>query len=351
MDENYHHDFYKHSKIKTKKNILMDKGVCGLVNLGNKCFFNSIIHCLSNTLQLTDYFLSSEYKNDISVKNKLLPENTVLNSYIQLINVMWDDTTLIKPKLLLENLASFHKKYYSSQQQDSHECLLYIIEKLHKSLSYEIEITLNKPLPDVLLQKSLTSYLSFYENSYSYLIKTLYGTSLTNINCSNCDFNEPVFEPFNTISLDLSDDIYTSLSNYCKNETIESWKCEKCIKSGCVKRTYIWDSPEYLIIQLKLFNNDGTKNIDKLNYPINNLDITQYIHESNRHGNNFIYDLYAVNHHAGDSLSGGHYWSSCKKIDNNWYTFNDTRVYRSKTLNTSNAYILFYQRKKILYKL
>lgn len=45
-------------------------GLAGLNNLGNTCFMNSALQCLSNTVQLTNYFLSNDYIRDI---NKTVP--------------------------------------------------------------------------------------------------------------------------------------------------------------------------------------------------------------------------------------------------------------------------------------
>ena len=46
------------------------KGRIGGRNLGNTCFMNSSIACLSNTTELTYYFLKGDYLKDINEENK-----------------------------------------------------------------------------------------------------------------------------------------------------------------------------------------------------------------------------------------------------------------------------------------
>lgn len=52
-------------------NITVVHGVVGLKNLGNTCYFNSAVHCLSHTKPLLDYILSRLYEKEINKSSKL----------------------------------------------------------------------------------------------------------------------------------------------------------------------------------------------------------------------------------------------------------------------------------------
>jgi ubiquitin C-terminal hydrolase len=364
----YDYDIHKHYKLSIKKNIYVGKGLCGLINLGNKCFLNSIFQCLSNTLKFTDYLLAGKFKeDDPDSLNKRKVEYYLLMSYLNLINNVWDENQLIKPKSFVENLSKFHPKYFTLQQQDSHECLLYILDILHKSLSYEIEVEIKgdvKSDVDILVKDSLNVWKNFYENEYSEIIKIFNGMIINDIKCLKCNNSEKNFEPYNTLSISLPEDSTVSLDDCLKNyfeqnETVDTWKCEKCNNKGCLKDNKLWTIPDHLIIHLKRFKKEenggiqGTSKINShVNFPLTNLNITQYLSPNKQNKSNYIYDCYAINYHGGN-INGGHYWSACKNLDKNWYCFNDADIskYSNENLEnqliTKDAYILFYNRKMI----
>lgn len=353
----FDYDFHKHHELKIKKGVYKSKGLCGLINIGNKCYVNSILQCLSHSLKLTDYFLSAQFKDDVDMKVHK-NEHYFLHSYTTFLNNVWDVNQLIKPKSLIENLGKFHKKYYGLQQQDSHECLLYILDILHRSISYEIDIDIQGDIlnrKDELMKKSLETWKVFFEKEYSFITETFYGNLVNNITCINCSFTEEIFEPYNNLSVCLKDNntLQNCLDDYFQNEhLIDTWKCEVCSKTGCQKSSTLWTLPNYLIINLKRFNSeDLSKDYSMISFPIKDLNLTKYISKDKGDPNNYIYDLYAVNYHSGD-VNSGHYWSACKNLDGSWYNFNDGDISKftgnvEPQIVTKNAVILFYHRKMI----
>ncbi|XP_072029895.1 ubiquitin carboxyl-terminal hydrolase 43-like [Amphiura filiformis] len=155
-----------------------------------------------------------------------------------------------------------------------------------------------------------------------------------------------------------------------------AWHCPFCkrLQQG-TKKLSLWSLPDILIIHLKRFKQVGntrTKLNTLVEFPLNNLNMEQYIERRQpspqaatlasltgwspwrqnhrRRSNNAVdcmYDLYAVCNHMG-SLNGGHYTAFCKNpTDSLWYDFDDAKVtpFCEDAVISKSAYILFYHRR------
>lgn len=352
----FDYDFHNHHEIVQPLAKYQKKGLTGLVNLGNKCFMNSIIQCMSNTIKLTDYFLSENFKQDDPEQlNNKKKQYAFVKGYINLLINIWDYNQILRPKSFVEVFSQFVKKYYTLEQQDSHECLMYFLNLLHEGLSYEIDVEIKgevKTETDALMKLSLETWKTNYEKQYSFVIDCFNGLIYNNISCTNCEFKENVFEPCNSISITIPEQQSTlteCLEQYFTPNSVCSWTCEKCEMKGCTKNCTLWSLPNYVIIHLKRFTNDGRKLNTKIDFTLDDLNLTPFVCPEKQDSNNYIYTLYAVNYHSGN-VDSGHYWSACKNLDNNWYLFNDgntSKYHNTIDIVTKDAYILFYYRKFI----
>lgn len=83
--------------------LMYNQGLCGLRNIGNTCFMNSIIQCLSHTKDLTRYL---KIKGDIR-SSTAAKDSRIVVEFSKLIKEMWSgikfgDTKWIKISVLIK---------------------------------------------------------------------------------------------------------------------------------------------------------------------------------------------------------------------------------------------------------
>jgi ubiquitin carboxyl-terminal hydrolase 4/11/15 len=112
------------------------RGITGLCNLGNTCFMNSCLQCLSNTNPLTEYFLSNHFQPEINLQNPIGMKGKISVNYAKTLKGLWCETSnSYSPYILKSSIAMFSG--YS--QHDSQEFLSFLLDGLHEDLNRVIK--------------------------------------------------------------------------------------------------------------------------------------------------------------------------------------------------------------------
>uniref|UniRef100_A0A8D1IHU4 Ubiquitin carboxyl-terminal hydrolase n=1 Tax=Sus scrofa TaxID=9823 RepID=A0A8D1IHU4_PIG len=182
-------------------------GLCGLGNLGNTCFMNSALQCLSNTAPLTDYFLKDEYEAEINRDNPLGMKGEIAEAYAELIKQMWSGRDAhVAPRMFKTQVGRFAPQFSGYQQQDSQELLAFLLDGLHEDLNRVkkkpyLELKDANGRPDAVVAKE--AWENHRLRNDSVIVDTFHGLFKSTLVCPECAKISVTFDPFCYLTLPL----------------------------------------------------------------------------------------------------------------------------------------------------
>uniref|UniRef100_A0A3P9M1N0 Ubiquitin carboxyl-terminal hydrolase n=1 Tax=Oryzias latipes TaxID=8090 RepID=A0A3P9M1N0_ORYLA len=332
------------------------QGLVGLRNLGNTCFMNSILQCLSNTSELRDYCLRNVHRLDVNNRTNA----ALMEEFAKLTQSLWTSVNIeaISPSDFRSEIQRVAPKFVGCNQQDAQEFLRSLLDGLHNEVN-RVTVRPRSSVEDFDHysdeEKSKRMWNLYLAREDSKVVDLFVGQLKSSLTCTVCGFRSTMFDPFWDLSLPIAQErpgevtLKDCLRLFTKEDVLDGEEkptCNKCkARRKCTKRFSIQKFPQILVIHLKRFsdsNSRSSKLSTFVNFPLKELDLREFSADNSEHP---VYNLYAVSNHTGNTL-GGHYTAYCRNPAlGEWYSYNDSRVspISSGQVRTSNAYVLFYE--------
>lgn len=207
--------FIANSSKMDRHKVPTEKGATGLSNLGNTCFMNSSIQCVSNTKPLTDYFISGTHLYELNRTNPIGMRGHMAKCYGDLVLELWSGTQKnVAPLKLRWTIAKYAPRFNGFQQQDSQELLAFLLDGLHEDLNrvHEkpyVELKDSDGRPD--WEVASEAWENHLRRNRSIVVDLFHGQLKSQVKCKTCGHISARFDPFNFLSLPLPMDSYMHL--------------------------------------------------------------------------------------------------------------------------------------------
>jgi len=248
-------------------------GRIGLRNLGNTCFMNAGLQCLSHIEPLTVFFLSGQFRGEINRSNDLGSRGEFASAFADLQRTLWQSGPISQdPSELHARLTQLAPQLFEDRaQQDVQEFLAFCLDGLHEDLNNVVSRRLPLTEQDDLEEDQITeqrgeefsaalSWLRHLERNMSFMVDLMQGQLRSTLECMQCGHSSRRFDPFLYLSLPVTGrmtQVLDALTKFLEEEMLvgdEQWHCDKCNqKVNAMKKIDLWKLPPVLVLHLKRF--------------------------------------------------------------------------------------------------
>ncbi|KAI9597539.1 hypothetical protein BDF19DRAFT_463926 [Syncephalis fuscata] len=198
----YHYDHYGYGGLRKRTGPV---GTTGLQNLGNTCFMNSALQCLSNTRSMTKFFLDGTYRDDINRDNPLGMQGRIADVYGDLLRRIWrGESSSMAPRDFKSVLQRFAPQFSGYQQHDSQEFIAFLLDGLHEDLNrvrvkpyVEIPDANGRPDEEVAAER----WQMHKARNDSKVVDEFQGQYKSTLVCPDCNKVSVTFDPFMYLTL------------------------------------------------------------------------------------------------------------------------------------------------------
>eukprot|EP01060_Flectonema_neradi_P015650 TRINITY_DN2228_c1_g1_i1.p1 TRINITY_DN2228_c1_g1~~TRINITY_DN2228_c1_g1_i1.p1 ORF type:complete len:828 (+),score=101.92 TRINITY_DN2228_c1_g1_i1:45-2528(+) len=367
-------------------------GTCGLKNLGNTCYMNSAIQCLSATVRFRQFFINETYKNFINPENQYGTKGKLAEAFAELMKNMWTGKDDYSPTTFKKVLGRANDQFAGWGQEDSQELVSFLLDRLHEDLnkvSKKTYIELKDPPGATDAQLANMWWSHHIKQNLGVVVSLFHGQIRSVVTCLSCRRVSKAFDPIMYLSLPVpasgKTDLTSCLDKYMGHEEVrakDEWYCSHCKTHRPFRKDVsVWKLPAHLIIHLKRFKYSMygtiTSKIEtevsiphtfspepwlsrSLSETISETPADEMLSEATsmpylsprtptltspvtsplhrRTGREFgdssppkvegKYHLYAITNHYG-STGGGHYTANAR-VHNQWHVFDDSYVTQMK---------------------
>ncbi|KAJ4981850.1 hypothetical protein NE237_032687 [Protea cynaroides] len=323
----------------------------GLKNLGNTCYLNSVLQCLTYTPPLANFCLKHQHSalcdsTSEADRKRDCPFCILEKRIVRSLSI---DLPLDAPSKIQSCLKIFAEHFRFGRQEDAHEFLRYVIDACHNTC-LRLKKLQQQQRQCRKADESCNGISSF--GGGDTIVKEIFGGALqSQVKCLSCGAESNKTDDFMDICLDLFQcySLKEAMQRFFQPELLDGsnkYKCEKCKKLVVArKQMSILKAPNILVIQLKRFEGINGGKIDR---PIAFEDVLVLSSHMCKASQDQCpeYNLFGTIVHSGYSQDSGHYYAYIKDAIGRWYCCNDSQVSLStlQEVLSEKVYILFFSR-------